>query len=110
LVLENLALLGLCGVALSHGRFPLADRDRPLIPLEGLLVLAIVALFVNLAASRAFKQPVPELIVRAVKTGIFSLIWLHVGVLASVRGVGLAAVVAALWVPAFILGKWLYST
>ena len=97
-------------MALSHSRFPHADLDRPLIPLEGLLVLAVVAMFVNLAASRAIKQPVPELIQRAVKTGILTLVWLHVGVLAAVRGLELAAVVAALWVPAFLLGKWLYST
>jgi 4-hydroxybenzoate polyprenyltransferase len=108
--IENIALLGLCGVALSHNRFPQADLDRPLIPLEGLLVLAVVAMFVNLAASRAIKQPVPELIQRAVKIGILTLVWLHVGVLAAVRGLDLAAVVAALWVPAFLLGKWLYST
>jgi UbiA prenyltransferase family len=110
LALEDLAILGLCGVALRHSSFPHADPDRPLIPLEALLVLAVVAMFVNLAASRAITQPVPELIQRAVKTGIFTLIWLHVGVLAAVRGPALAAVVAALWVPAFLLGKWLYST
>ncbi len=44
---------------------PLTPRpDAPLIPLEGLLVLALVALVVNLAATRAIKQPSPELIQR----------------------------------------------
>jgi 4-hydroxybenzoate polyprenyltransferase len=108
--LENIAIVGLCGVALSHNRFPNADLERPLIPLEGLLVLGVVAMFVNLAASRAIKEPIPELIQRAVKTGILTLVWLHVGVVAAVRGFELAAIIAALWVPAFLLGKWLYST
>jgi 4-hydroxybenzoate polyprenyltransferase len=110
LLLENLALLGLCGVALAHGRFPGPDADRPLIPLEGLFVLALVALAVNLRASRAIQQPTPALIQKTVKSSILALVWLHVGVVAAVRGLEPAALVALLWVPATILGRWLYST
>ena len=46
----------------------------------------------------------------AVKTGVFSLVWLDVGLVAAVRGPLPALAVALLWVPAFFLGRWLYST
>jgi 4-hydroxybenzoate polyprenyltransferase len=107
---QNLALLGLTGVTLAHGRFPHPDPDRPLIPLEGLLFLALVALAVNSAAARAIDNPIPQLIQKTVKAGILSLVWLHVGVVAGVRGLEPAAYVATLWVPAYLLGRWLYST
>jgi 4-hydroxybenzoate polyprenyltransferase len=81
-----------------------------LIPLEGLLVLGLVALAVNLTAARAIRNPIPQLIQQNVKTGILSLVWLHVGVVASVRGPELAALVVLFWVPAYLLGRWLYST
>ena len=110
LALQNLALLGLAGVAFASRSFPQPEQNRPLIPLEGLLVLALVALAVNLAAARAIKQPIPSLIQKYVKTGILTLVWLHVGVVAAVRGPEPALPVALLWVPAFILGRWLYST
>ena len=54
--LQNMAVLGLAGVALSHRRFPEPDLDRPLIPLEGLLVLGLVALAVNLTAAQAINR------------------------------------------------------
>ena len=65
---------------------------------------------VNQAAAAAIKQPDPRSIQKTVKTGILSLVWLHVGVVAAVRGIEPAAIVAALWFPAFLLGRWLYST
>jgi 4-hydroxybenzoate polyprenyltransferase len=110
LALQDLALAGMAGVALGHQRFPHPGPERPLIPLEGLLVLALVALAVNASAARAIQQPIPPLIQKTVKTGIFSLVWLHVGVVAAVRGLEPAAFVAVLWLPAFVLGRWLYST
>jgi 4-hydroxybenzoate polyprenyltransferase len=108
--LQNLAILALAGVALLPGRFPHPTSERPLIPLEGILVLAVAALAVDLAAARAIRNPSPELIQRCIKTSILSLVWLHVGLVAAVRGPELALPLAALWVPAFILGRWLYST
>ncbi len=107
---QNLALLGLAAVALQPRQFPAAALDRPLIPIEGILVLALVALAVNSAASSAIRQPTPNLIQRAVKVGILSLIWLNVGLVVAVRGLEPACVIAALWVPAYILGRWLYTT
>jgi 4-hydroxybenzoate polyprenyltransferase len=108
--LQNVSLLGLAGVALAHHRFPQPELDRPLIPLEGLLVLGLVALAVNLTAARAISQPVPLLIQKSVKMGILTLVWLQVGLVAAVRGPGPAALIALCWLPAYLLGRWLYST
>ena len=49
----------------------------------------------------------PAVIQKAVKTGILALIWIDVGLVAAVRGPQTAAVVAAIWIPAFLLGRWL---
>lgn len=110
LVLQDLATITLAGAALWHQSFPLADEARPSIPLDGLLILAIVAYFVNRAAGRAFREPIPSRFQAAVKTGIFSLVWLNVGIVAAVRGPVSALSVAALWIPAYLIGRWLYST
>jgi 4-hydroxybenzoate polyprenyltransferase len=110
LALQDLALLGLAGVALGHRHFPHPDPTRPLIPLEGLLVLALAALAVNLSASRILNQPIPRLIQKHIKTSLLALVWLHVGVIAGVRGWEPASLVALVWLPAFIAGRWLYST
>ncbi len=110
LALQNIAVLGLAGVALAHRHFPRPDPNRPLLPLEGLLVLALVALAVNANATRAIKDPIPPLIQKTIKTSLLALVWLHVGVIAGVRGLEPAAMVAVLSVPAYLLGRWLYTT
>jgi 4-hydroxybenzoate polyprenyltransferase len=110
LAIQVLALLGLTAVALSPSQFPQSDPQRPVIPLEGLLVLALVGLAVTSAASRAISQPTPALIQKCVKTGILSLVWLNVGLLAAVRGPVAAVPVALLWIPAYLLARWLYAT
>lgn len=110
LIVQDLALVGLFTAALLAGRFPEPEPERTLIPVEGLLVLAVVALFVNRAGGRAVIEPRPETIQGAVKISVFSLVWLHVGVVAAVRGPAAALAIAAFWLPAFVLGKWLYST
>lgn len=110
MVIQDAALLGLCAAALRASTFPGASGERPIVPVEGLLVLAMVALVVNSADGRAVVEPSPATIQRAVKTGVLSLVWLDVGLVVAVRGPGPALAVAALWVPAFLLAKWLYST
>ena len=110
LALEDVAIVGLMAAILQPGGFPGPPHGRALIPLEGLLVLSLVALVVNMAATRAVYQPIPALIQKTVKTGILSLVWIDVGLVAAVRGPATAAAVAALWVPAYALGRWLYST
>jgi 4-hydroxybenzoate polyprenyltransferase len=108
--IQMLALLGLTWVALAPGQFPHPDPARPLIPLEGLLVLSLVAVAVSSAASRAIREPTARQIQTYVKTGILSLVWLNVGLLAAVRGPLAALPVALLWFPAFLLARWLYAT
>jgi 4-hydroxybenzoate polyprenyltransferase len=110
LTILDLALVGLAAVALAHHRFPYPAPHRDLIPLEGLLVIALIAAVVNQAAAAAIRRPTPGSIQKTVKTGILSLVWINVGLVAAVRGPGPAAAIAAFWVPAFLLGRWLYST
>jgi 4-hydroxybenzoate polyprenyltransferase len=110
LTLQNWALAGLAGIALSYRHFPNASAERPLIPLEGLLILAIVALAVNIAALAALTKPDAPSIQKSIKTSLLALTWLHVGVIAAVRGWEPAALVALFWPPAFVLGRWLYTT
>src|SRR5918998_1027641 len=75
-----------------------------------ILGLMAVSWVVNLATGRAIREPIPSRMQSAVKTGVFSLVWLDVGLVAAVRGPLPALAVALLWVPAFFLGRWLYST
>jgi 4-hydroxybenzoate polyprenyltransferase len=109
--LENLAILALLLAALQARAFPTFGEARPaVLPLEGMLVILLVAWMVNLAGARALRDPVPSLMQSAVKTGVLSLVWLNFGVVAAVRGPATAAAVAVLWVPAFVLSRWLYAT
>lgn len=110
LTLENLAILGLMAAALQHQSFPNPLPDRPLIPAEGLLVLALVALATNLAATAAIHQPIPGNMRKAVKTGILALVWIDFGLVAAVRGLAPATAIAAIWVPAYLLARWFYTT
>jgi hypothetical protein len=75
-----------------------------------LLVLLAVATVNQRANLRAIRDPIPLRVQAAVKTGVFALVWLDVAIAAAASGPGLALVVAALWVPAFVTGRWLYST
>jgi len=78
---------------------------------DGAVMVWLVVLFlVMMAGYRAVRYSTPELIQRAVKTGVLSLVWLDVAAVASIGQPPLALAVAALWVPAFLLGRWLYST
>jgi 4-hydroxybenzoate polyprenyltransferase len=110
MILQDLALVGLFVAAMRAGDLPSANSERHLIPLEGLAVLATVALIVNIAAGGAVREPNPATKQRAVKTGVLSLVWLNVGIVAAVTGPTQALAVAVLWLPAFVLGRWLYST
>ncbi|MDG3007291.1 UbiA family prenyltransferase [Paludisphaera mucosa] len=109
LAIQDVALLALAAVALMPGRFPHPSTDRPF-PVPGLLALGLVATAVHLAAARALREPTPALIQKAVKTGVLSLVWLDVALVASARGPLTALAVAVLWIPAFLLARRLYAT
>jgi 4-hydroxybenzoate polyprenyltransferase len=104
IIFENLALLGLVIVGPEMGGVP------ALWAVAGLVVLFSVWSLVNRGSLRAFRTPEPAVVQRAVKLGILSLVWLHVGVLLTVRGPGPAFAVGWLWLPAVYAGRWVYST
>ncbi len=110
LAILDLALLGLAASAISHRRFPEVMTGDPPALIAGLIVIGLIAALVNRAAVLAIRDPRPRTIQRTVKTGILSLVWLNVGLVAAVRGIEPAMALAVLWVPAYLLGRWLYST
>ncbi|HEY2154635.1 MAG TPA: UbiA family prenyltransferase [Isosphaeraceae bacterium] len=110
MAVQDVALLGLLMACFQIVPFPHGDASRPSALLLGSVVLCVTAWVVNHADVRAVREPTPGRIQAAVKAGVLSLVWLDVGVVASVRGVMPALAVAALWLPAFLLGRWLYST
>lgn len=111
-VSENLALAGLVALAWWPGLpGPVRVGEREALgPALGLVVLALVAGLVNRADWAAWSDPVPGHKQRAVKTGVLALVWLNVGVVAATRGGGPAFAVALLWIPAYVLARWLYTT
>lgn len=117
LAVEN-ASLGLLaalalGLTLLPGRIAQTDPYGPgrgLDALMGLIALGLVALAVNRAGARALSQPEPATIQRLVKTSVLSLVWIDVALTAAARGPLLALAVAALWVPAYGIARWLYAT
>lgn len=104
LILQNLAFAGLLTVAFRVSDWPSASLGW------GEVLLIAVAIIVNRAGLDAYRRPIPQTFQRAVKTGVLSLVWLDVAVVAAARGPAQALIVAALWVPAFLVGRWLYST
>lgn len=110
LTIQNISMFGLLLAVLGHSQFPGTGPARPPIPAGGLAVLALIAICVNLASGRALNEPTPKSTQTAVKTGIFCLVWLNAALVLAVRGLGPGLIVAALWIPAYFLGKWIYST
>lgn len=110
MALQAVGLLALLAAATRPGAFPGAPTGLAVLPLEGLLVLVLAALVVNRATGRALVAADPATTRRAVKTGVLALVWLHVGVVAGVRGPGPALAVAALWPPAWALARWIAVT
>jgi len=76
----------------------------------GSLVWVVVLGAVLRADVAAVRDPTPERTQRAVKTGVLALVWIDVALVAMVTGIVPGLVVAALWVPAFLLARWLYAT
>ena len=110
MLLQAVALFGLLGAAMRWISIAGREPTRPALPLAGLLILLLTAGVVARAGARAVREPAPARLQAAVKAGVLSLVWLDVGLVASAREVAVALVVAALWVPAYLLGRWLYAT
>ncbi|WZO99825.1 UbiA family prenyltransferase [Isosphaeraceae bacterium EP7] len=108
--LQVAAIAGLLVAAFRPSLFSNPSLNRPLIPVEGLLILVLVAWSIVWAGAGALREQTGLSRRKAVKTGVLALVWLHVGVVAAVRGVPEALLVAAWWPPAFLLGRWIYST
>ena len=110
MILQILGIAALAWAALSRNAFPSPTLDPTFPPLLGLLLLAAVSSRILWASRLAVADPKPKTLRGAVKTGILSLIWLHVAVLASVRGPEAALAVAALWIPAALAARWFATT
>lgn len=107
LVIQLAALIGLGLIAARL--FRLLDQTQAF-PLVGVVLFLLLFQVIARVGKRAAADPTPALVQRAVKTGVLSLVWLDVATVATARDPWSALAIAALWVPAFVIGRWLYTT
>ena len=105
-----LQLLAFVGLVFASTRLGPGSPRLGRLPLLEFAILFGAFNFVWMADLRALLDPVPARLQAAVKTGVLSLVWLDVGVVALAWGVVPALAVAALWPPAYLLGRRLYTT
>src|SRR5207247_2906245 len=74
------------------------------------LLLALLMLTVLRRCGTAAVDPAPEKVQAAVKHSILSLIWLDAATAIVVASPVYGIAIAALLVPALLLGQWVYST
>jgi 4-hydroxybenzoate polyprenyltransferase len=74
------------------------------------LLLALLSFSVLRRCAAAALDPRPEKVQAAVKHSILSLIWLDAATAIAVAGPLPGLAIAALLIPALILGRWVYST
>jgi 4-hydroxybenzoate polyprenyltransferase len=74
------------------------------------LLLALLMATVLRRCVVAAADPVPEKVQAAVKHSILSLIWLDAATAAAASGPAYGVAIAALLLPALLLGRWVYST
>lgn len=74
------------------------------------ILLGLLMVTVLRRCGAAVANPQPEKVQAAVKLSILSLIWLDAATGAAIAGLPYGLVIAALLIPAFILGRWVYST
>jgi 4-hydroxybenzoate polyprenyltransferase len=108
-VLQNVAVLGLVGVCVGMASAGGQETASGLAP-GGVAVLLAIGLRVDARTIRAIRTPSPDLVRLAVKAGILSLVWLHVGLVLAARGPMPAVAVGLLSVPANLAARWIYAT
>jgi UbiA prenyltransferase family len=74
------------------------------------LLLVLLMFTVLRRCGAAANDPVPEKVQTAVKHSILSLIWLDAALAIAVAGPLHGVAIAALLIPALLLGRWVYST
>jgi 4-hydroxybenzoate polyprenyltransferase len=74
------------------------------------MLLALLMFGVLRRGTVAALDPVPEKVQAAVKLSILSLIWLDATMAVAVSGPAAGVAIAALLIPALLLGRWVYST
>ena len=74
------------------------------------LLLALLMAPALRRCGKAAMQPLPQNVQAAVKHSILSLIWIDAATAAAVAGPSYGLAVAALLIPALLLGRWVYST
>ena len=108
--LENIGVMGWGGVMLIRHGFPNVSEDLAQIPLEGLLIVLLNALFVNLAAIRALRDLSPAGLQAAVKTGVRAVAVLDIALVTAVRGPVAALPILAFALSSYALARKFYST
>jgi 4-hydroxybenzoate polyprenyltransferase len=112
----SLPLLGAIGVMIAGGvllaasvlNSPLQFQIRE--PMHFVLLIALMMATVLRRALVAVADPSPRNVQLAVKHSILSLIWLDAAIIAAVAPIPYSIGVAALLIPALLLGRWVYST
>jgi len=74
------------------------------------LLLALLMFTVLRRCGQAVLNPSPQMVQMAVKHSILSLIWLDAATAVAVAGPAYGVAIAALLIPALLLGRWVYST
>jgi hypothetical protein len=74
------------------------------------LLLALLMFTVLRRSGTAAIDPTPQKVQAAVKHSILSLIWLDAATAIAVAGPVYGVAIAALLIPALLLGRWVYST
>lgn len=74
------------------------------------LLLAMLAVTVLRRCLAAVLDPSAERVQVAVKHSILSLIWFDAALVAATAPLPYAFAIAALLIPALLLGRWVYST
>lgn len=110
LVAQVLALFAYLVVALNPRSFGAEFSAQPVLPLVGLLILALVLLCVVFASGKAWIDPLPGTVRRAVRRSVLCLPLIHAGIVASARGPLAAVPFLVIAAAAFLLARFLEVT